>query len=88
MLIRTEEERRQAEINSPSRDFIRSYLEQDSDIKNKSQEDRNRIIQTFVVKIIVYNDRIDTYTIVDFDGGGKPYWSKITTDISGYRHKI
>ena len=88
MLIRIEEAKRLAEINSPSRDFIRSYLEQDSDIKNKSLEDQKQIIQTFVVKIIVYNDRIDTYTIVDFDGGGKPYQSKMTTDISGYRHKI
>lgn len=71
LVIRIEEAKRQAEINSPSRDFIRSYLEQDSDIKNKSPEDQKRIIQTYVVKVIVYNDRIDTYTIVDFDGGGE-----------------
>ena len=71
LIIRIEEAKRQAEINSPSREFIRSYLEQDSDIKNKSPEDQKRIIQTYVVKVVVYKDRIDTYTIVDFDGGGE-----------------
>jgi site-specific DNA recombinase len=79
LVIRIEEAKRQAEINSPSRDFIRSYLEQDADIKNKSPEDQKRIIQTYVVKVIVYNDRIDTYTIVDFDGGGEPYTFEATT---------
>ncbi|OPX41890.1 hypothetical protein CLHUN_42340 [Ruminiclostridium hungatei] len=68
LTVRIVEAKRQAQINSPSREFIRSYLQQDADIKNKSPEDQKRIIQTYVVKVVVYNDRIDTHTIVDFDG--------------------
>ncbi|ACL75214.1 hypothetical protein [Ruminiclostridium cellulolyticum] len=86
LVISIEEAKRQAEINSPSRDFIRSYLEQDSDIKNKSPEDQKRIIQTYVCRVVVFDNHIETDTIVSFDGGGEPYQSKITTDISGYRH--
>lgn len=71
LTLRIVEAKRQAEINSPSREFIRSYLQQDADIHNKSPEDQKRIIRTYVVKVVVYNDRIDTHTIVDFDGGGE-----------------
>ncbi len=67
LVIRIDEAKRQAEINSPSRDFIRSYLEQDSDIKNKSPEDQKRIIQTYVCRIVVFDNHIETDTIVSFD---------------------
>ncbi len=71
LAIRIEEAKRQAEINSPSRNQIYYYLSQDSDIKNKSPEDQKRIIQTYVRKIVVYDSHIDTDTIVSFDGGGE-----------------
>lgn len=86
LVISIEEANRQAEINCPSRDQIYYYLSQDADIKNKSLEDQKRIIQTYVCRVVVFDNHIETDTIVSFDGGGEPYQSKITTDISGYRH--
>lgn len=71
LAIRIEEAKRQAEINSPSRDQIYYCLSQDSHIKNKSPEDQKRIIQTYVRKIVVYHNHIETDTIVSFDGGGE-----------------
>ena len=71
LAIRIEEAKRQAEINSPSRDQIYYYLSQDADIKNKSLEDQKRIIQTYVCRIVVFDNHIETDTIVSFDGGGE-----------------
>lgn len=60
----------QLEIHVPGEDLIRRYLEKDSDIKNKGPDEQKRIIQTFVSKIIVYDNDITVNTIVTFDGGG------------------
>ncbi len=68
LVIRIEEAKRQAEINSPSRNQIYYYLSQDSDIKNKSLEDQKRIIQTYVCRVVVFDNHIETDTIVSFDG--------------------
>jgi site-specific DNA recombinase len=71
LFILVEEAKIQMAINSPSRENIHSYLEKDADIKNKSLEDQKRIIQTYVQKVVVHDDRIDTDTIVNFIGGGE-----------------
>lgn len=40
----------QVEINTPSLDAIKAYLQKDADIKNKSPEEKKRIIHTYVKK--------------------------------------
>jgi len=69
--IRLEEAKRQVMINTPSREMIYNYLKKDADIKERSPEDQKKIIQTYVKKIIIYEDKIETNTIVTFDGGGE-----------------
>lgn len=71
LIVRIEEAKIQMSINSPSKESIRAYLEKDADIKNKSPEDQKRIIQTYVKKVVVHDDRIDTDTIVNLTGGGE-----------------
>jgi len=86
LVQKLEEAKLQAEMHAPNEDMIRKYLEKDSDIKNKSPEEQKRIIQTYVQKIIVYENTIDIHTIVTFTGGGGPYHEKITINIESYRH--
>lgn len=68
IILSLEEAKRQKNITSPSKDLIKAYLQKDADIKSKSLEDQKRIIQTYVQKVIVYNNVIKTYTIVDMLG--------------------
>ncbi|MEY8001171.1 recombinase family protein [Clostridium sp. Mt-5] len=63
--IELEEAKRQQKINLPSRKLVKSYIQKDADIKEKSPEEQKRIIQTYVKKVIVYEDTIETNTIVD-----------------------
>ncbi|HOK68917.1 MAG TPA: recombinase family protein, partial [Bacillota bacterium] len=70
LTIKLEEAKLQAQTHAPSEEMIRHYLQKDSDIKNKSPEEQKRIIQAYVKKVIVYEDKIDIDTIVTFDGGG------------------
>lgn len=58
----------QAEINSPTIDMIKKYLQKDSDIKNKSLDEQKKIIQTFVSKVIVNHDNINVEFVVDLNG--------------------
>ena len=81
-----QEAKLQAEMHTPTEEMIRKYFEKDKDIKNKSPEERKRIIQTHVQKIIVYDNTIDIHTIVTFVGGGEPYREKVT--INYHRQKV
>ncbi len=87
LTIKLEEAKLQAKTHSPTPDMIRNYLQKDADIKSKNLEEQKRIIQTYVKKIIVYEDRISIDTIVDLNGGAKPYRFKSTISIRNYRHK-
>ena len=60
----------QAEINTPSLDAIKAYLQKDADIKNKSPEEKKRIIHAYVKKIIVHNDTTNIVYVVDLSGCG------------------
>lgn len=71
LTIKLEEAKLQAQTHAPTEDMIRKYLQKDADIKNKSLEEQKRIIQAFVQKVIVYDDRFDIFTIVDLNGGGE-----------------
>jgi len=84
--IKLEEAKLQSNIYAPNEEMIRRYLQKDSDIKNKSPEEQKRIIQTYVKKVIVYENTIDIDTIVTFAGGGEPYHEKVTINIEKYRH--
>lgn len=83
-----EEAKLQAETYTPTPEMIRRYLEKDSDIRNKSLEEQKRIIQTYVSKVIVHENKIDIYAIVDLNGGGEPYLIISTIKIRKYRHKL
>ncbi len=87
LTIQLEEAKLQAQMHAPTEDMIRKYLQKDADIKNKSPEEQKRIIQAYVKKVIVYDDKVDIDTIVTFDGGGGPYQEKVTISIEKYRHK-
>jgi site-specific DNA recombinase len=77
----------QAQINSPTVDMIKAYIAKDSDIKNKSPKELQRIIQTYIKKVTVYDDYIDIEFIVDLSGGGEPYQFKSTISLQKYRHQ-
>ena len=78
LTIKLEEAKLQAQTHTPTEDMIRNYLQKDADIKNKSPEEQRRIIQTYVKKVTIYDDKIDIDTIVDLNGGGEPYHEKVT----------
>lgn len=65
---RIEEAKRQENINSPTREMIFAYLKKDMDIKDKNPEEQKRIFQTYVKKVVVYDDKIETDTIVSLLG--------------------
>lgn len=67
--IKLEEAKLQSQMHTPTEEMIRRYLQKDADIKNKSPEEQKRIIQSYIHKIIVYDNRIDIDKIVTFAGG-------------------
>jgi site-specific DNA recombinase len=71
LTIKLEKAKLQAQTHSPTEEMIRKYLQKDAGIKDKSPEEQKRIIQTYVKRIIVYDEKIDIDTIVTFDGGDK-----------------
>jgi site-specific DNA recombinase len=71
LTIKLEEAKLQAKAHAPTEEKIRKYLQKDADIKNKSPEKQKRIIQTYVKKVIVYENTIDINTIVTLAGGGE-----------------
>ena len=81
--IKLEEAKLQAQMHTPTEEIIRKYLLKDADIRNKSPEEQKRIIQTYVKKVIVYENTIDIDTIVTFDGGGEGS----RTPVRNYIHK-
>lgn len=86
LLIRIQEAEYELSINTPSKAMIKKYIEKDSDIKEKSLEDQKKLIQTYVKKVIVSEDSIIVYTIVNLIGGGDPKQFNFTIAISNYRH--
>jgi len=58
----------QAQTHSPTPDMLRHCLRKDAGIKSKSPEMQKRIIQAYVLKIIVYEDKIDIDNSVTFAG--------------------
>ncbi len=57
-------------------------------LEGKEPEDLKRIIETYVDKVIVFQDHIDVHLkiIVHNGGGGGPYRIVCTISISDYRH--
>ena len=58
-----------------NRDTIIDYLSQDiRDLENKKPDDLKKIIQTYVEKVVVYEERIDVFLVffVHTNGGGEP----------------
>lgn len=88
LLRRLHEAEFQAQINSPTIDTIKAYLLKDADIKNKNLDEQKRIIQAYVRKVIVHENELEIYFIVDLNGGGGPYRFISTIPILGYRHSI
>lgn len=69
VLRRLKEAEFQAQINSPSIEEIKSYILKDADIKNRDLDEQKRIIQTYIRKIVVYENEIEIQFIVDLNGG-------------------
>lgn len=44
------------------------YIMKDRDVKKKSPEAQKRIIQTYVEKVVIFNDRVDIHLIVNKSG--------------------
>lgn len=65
---RIEEAKRKANINSPTWEMVFAYLKKDMDKKDKNPEEQKRIFQTYVKKVVVYDDKIETDTIVILHG--------------------
>lgn len=65
IMQKLEEAKSQAEIHSLSAETIRKYLEKDMGIKTKSLDEQKRIIQTYVQKVVVYEDYIEVYRILN-----------------------
>jgi site-specific DNA recombinase len=81
LTVKVEEARVQAQTHAPTPEMIRRYLEKDAGIKNKSPEEQKRIIQAYVKKVVVYEDKIDIDTIVTFAGGGDESRTRVRNRI-------
>ena len=67
-----------------NRDTIIDYLSQDiRDLENKKPDDLKKIIQTYVEKIVVYEERIEVFLIffVHMSGGGEGTPFKLKTIV-------
>ena len=70
LTVYIEEAKLQETINSICIDDLRKYLLKDMDIETKSPKEKQKIIQTYINKVIVYENTIDINYIVDMSGGG------------------
>nr|WP_294494324.1 hypothetical protein [uncultured Anaerosporobacter sp.] len=48
-------------LQIPSKELLRSNMDNDMDIKNKSLDEQKRIIKTYVYKVVVYPEYIEIY---------------------------
>jgi len=83
-LIITLEETREPSLCIP----LSLYPLKDAGIKIKSSEEQKRIIQAYVQKVIVYDDRVEICMIVDFNGGGDGIRTRVRkqSNESFYEH--
>lgn len=62
-------------VSTPTEELIRSYLEKDRNIKEKSPEEQKRVLQTYIQKVITHNGMnpndksLEIHAIVDANGG-------------------
>jgi site-specific DNA recombinase len=66
--------------------MIKMQLELNKHIKNKSYEEQKKIINSFVEKIIVFENDVEVHLIVTLLSGGEGYRYKVTISINEYRH--
>ena len=66
------EEQIKQTTNSPSLEEIETNLRKNKDLKQISLDEQKKVIQTYVRKVLVFDDTIDIKYIVDVDttGGG------------------
>ena len=58
-------------IELPNKEYIYRHFEKDMNIKEKSEDEQKRIIQTYVKKVIVYDDSVDVSSQVDMTDGAE-----------------
>ncbi len=73
----------QFEKYSPKIDHIKKYLSNDSNIKTKEFHEQKEIINRYIKKVLLNEDKIEIHYIVDFDDGG----GGSRTHVRKYFHK-
>ena len=57
------------------------YIMKDRDVKKKSPEAQKRIIQTYVEKVVIFNDRVDIHLIVNKSGADEAFRFLVTLHL-------
>jgi site-specific DNA recombinase len=57
--------------NAPSKEKVKEILRMDMNIKNKSLNDQQRIIKTYIKKVVVYPTYVEIYSEVDTKSGAE-----------------
>lgn len=68
-------------VHSLSKEKIAAYLTKDADIKEKSPEEQKKIIQTYIKRVTIYENKIDIETIVTLNGGGDGNRTRVRKSI-------
>lgn len=58
-------EKRMSLVEYPTQEYIYKFFEKDMNIKEKTDSEKKRIIQTYIKKVVVYPDYIKVYTNLD-----------------------
>ena len=70
IMIRLEEAKYQTKVNTPTKEMITMYLQNNADLKSKNPDDQRKVIQAYVKDVVVFENEVEINTIVTFDGGG------------------
>jgi len=73
-------------VKLPTKKVVKALLMEHVDIKNKSLNHQRKVIQTFIKKATIYEDRLEISSIVDTATGGEPIRAVSTISIGDYRH--
>ena len=83
-----------------SKQEVVSYIMKDKDLNRKSPEDLKHIVQTYVERVVIFEDKIEIHLIINknnpgskchpdcgYDGGDDFFRFITTIELLKYRHK-